>query len=160
MAARGIKTKYLETVNWRAIPQHIQDQTNRIKTALQEDGFEDAVIVLAMVDNAFFLARYVDGSEIPIRRGNEGVFHVDGDLGYAPMDKLKIIYNQVEPLLKEFGDQDKLLLTPLPRATSGPHAAMTMSTLQTSTLKGTWWTNWPASTEHSSSGVEWPSGVR
>jgi hypothetical protein len=115
MTARGIMTKYLETVNWRAIPQHIQDQTNKIKSALQEDGFEDAVIILAMVDNAFFLARYVDGSEIPIRRGNEGIYHVDGDLGYAPVDKLKIIYNQVEPLLKNFGDQDKLLLTPLPR---------------------------------------------
>jgi hypothetical protein len=109
MAARGIKTKYLETVNWRAIPQHIQDQTNRIKSALQEDGFEEAVIVLAMVDNAFFLARYVDGSENPIRRGNEGVFHMDGDLSYAPVDKLKIIYNQVEPLLKEFGDASTTL---------------------------------------------------
>jgi hypothetical protein len=113
MVSRGIKTKYLETVNWRAIPQHIQDLTDKIRSALQEEGFEDAVVVLAMVDNAFFLARYMDGSEIPIRRGNEGVFHMDGNLGYAPVEKLKIIYNQVEPLLKNFGNQDKLLLTPL-----------------------------------------------
>jgi hypothetical protein len=115
LASKGHKTLYVETPHWRAVKQLVDAQIEDIRKALQENNMADAVIVLAMTDNAFFLARYEDGSEIGIRQAVDGSHHIDGILGYASTDKLKIVYSQLIPLFQSFPDNDKLLLMPLPR---------------------------------------------
>jgi hypothetical protein len=93
----------------------IQGQIADLKQILLEDGMQDAIIILAMLDNAFFLARYEDGAEIGIRRAVDGHYHIDGSLGYAPREKQMIIFSQLEPLLKTFADNAKIMMMPLPR---------------------------------------------
>jgi hypothetical protein len=93
----------------------IQAQIVDLKRMLQEEGMQDAIIILAMLDNAFFLARYEDGAEIGIRRAVDGQYHIDGSLGYAPREKQIIIFNQLLPLMRTFSDNDKIMLMPLPR---------------------------------------------
>jgi hypothetical protein len=115
LTSKGYKCRYLETPNWRAVSPIIQAKIAVLKRILQEDGMHDAIIIPAMLDNAFYLARYEDGAEIGIRRAVDGQYHIDGSLGYAPREKQMIIFTQLEPLLRTFSDNDKIMLMPLPR---------------------------------------------
>jgi hypothetical protein len=68
-----------------------------------------------MFDNSYYMIRCEDGSFTAIRREDNGIYHVDGDIVCAPLDTAKKMFQQTLPLLREFQEFDKLVLVPLPR---------------------------------------------
>jgi hypothetical protein len=75
----------------------------------------DALLVLCPLDNSYFQTIGSDGSISPHRRGDDGRYHVTGDLLCGPAKAAKKMFQQLTPLFKTFADMDKLLLVPLPR---------------------------------------------
>jgi hypothetical protein len=73
------------------------------------------VLVLGMTDNAYYLARAEDGSLIPNCRSPDGTYHMHGEIVGSPLDSCRQVFLQLEGLLKELQDYDKILLVPIPR---------------------------------------------
>lgn len=60
-----------------------------------------------------------EGGIVPCRRGHDGTYHVDGELILAPLELLCETVSQCIPLLKAADNAHKIILSPLPRYTSG-----------------------------------------
>jgi hypothetical protein len=52
---------------------------------------------------------------MPIRRGEDGDFHVEGDLILASKDRQLILFNTIKPILQLLAIFKLLLVTPMPR---------------------------------------------
>jgi hypothetical protein len=104
----------VETPHFRLMKTDVANLTTSIKEAIG-DNREDAVLVINVLDNAFFVAMSEDGHTCPIRKDITGKYHVDGDVVCAPAETSKRLFSNLFPLLQEFKDVPKLVPTPLPR---------------------------------------------
>jgi uncharacterized membrane protein YgcG len=114
--SKGYTVKLVMTdVTWRATSKLVADLLVSIREATDGESVEDVVIVLGVLDNTFFKARFEDGEAIPICKRLDGTYHVDGDIICAPLETSKAALLQLLPLMKALPEHDKLLLTPIPR---------------------------------------------
>jgi lysophospholipase L1-like esterase len=109
----GANAKWLETRNWRPKTAAVDALIQEISKAV--DGLNNPILVLTLLDNAYFQTGQSDGSIIPNSRDISGIYHVDGDLICGPAETAKKLFTQVIPALKKYQDLDKILLIPLPR---------------------------------------------
>jgi hypothetical protein len=111
----GIVVKVVETAHWRATKREVQLLLENIREAIGDAKSDEVVLVLGMTDNAYYLARAEDGSLLPNCRSTDGSYHMHGEIVGSPLDSCRQVFLQLETLLKELQDFDKLLLVPLPR---------------------------------------------
>jgi hypothetical protein len=111
----GIQVWHVETAHWRATTKEVQLLLDEIKKAIGVRKSDEVVLVLGMTDNAYFLARAEDGSLIPNCRSSDGTYHMHGEIVGSPLDSSRQVFLQLEGLLKDLQDFDKILLAPLPR---------------------------------------------
>jgi hypothetical protein len=111
----GLQVWHVETAHWRATTKEVQMLLEEIKKANGERKSDEVVLVLGMTDNAYFLARAEDGSLIPNCRSTDGTYHMHGEIVGSPLDSSRQVFLQLEGLLKELQDFDKILLAPRPR---------------------------------------------
>jgi hypothetical protein len=109
----GANAKWLETRNWRPKTAAVDSLTQEISKAVA--GLNNPILVLTLLDNAYFQTGQADGSIIPNSRDITGIYHVDGDLICGPAETAKKLFTQLIPALKTFQELDKILLVPLPR---------------------------------------------
>ena len=76
---------------------------------------QDAVVIYQLLDNTLFMARTEDGGLIPIRKGLDGHYHVDGDICLAPAEIQFHVFKALKPLLDLGGQRLQILVTPIPR---------------------------------------------
>jgi hypothetical protein len=107
--------KLVETKHWRATTKMVMDLLAEVKEAMSGLVTDNTVLVLGMMDNSYFKARFEDDDAIPICRRIEGSFHVDGDIICSSLETARAAFLQVVPLLKALPELDKIFLTPLPR---------------------------------------------
>ncbi len=67
------------------------------------------------MDNASYFSRTEDGGDVPIRRCDDGDFHVEGELVLASKDRQLALFNTIEPILMLLALYKLLLVTPMPR---------------------------------------------
>jgi hypothetical protein len=115
LGGHGYTVKLVGTKNWRATTKMVMDLLAEVKEAMSGLDTDNTVLVLGMMDNSYFKARFEDGDAIPICRRIDGSFHVDGDIICSPLETARAAFQQVVPMLKALPEMDKILLTPLPR---------------------------------------------
>jgi hypothetical protein len=86
-----------------------------IRDTIGYDSVEDVVVILGVLDNTFFKARFEDRGAIPICKRLDGTYHVDGDIICAPLETSKAALLQLLPLMKSLPEVDKILMGPFPR---------------------------------------------
>jgi hypothetical protein len=111
---RGYDVIRVCTPGWRPTKAGVQEILPKIenaKTLLSEDD----IVILHCLDNASYFSRTEDGGDAPIRRGDDGEFHVEGDLVLASKDRQLALFNTIEPILLLLALYKLLLTTPMPR---------------------------------------------
>jgi hypothetical protein len=91
--------------------QEILPKIANTKTLLSEDD----IVILHCLDNASYFSRTEDGDNIPIRRCDDGDFHVEGELVLVSKDRQLTLFNTIEPILTLLALYKLLLVTPMPR---------------------------------------------
>jgi hypothetical protein len=67
------------------------------------------------MDNSCFMNMSTDGTISPIKKLEDGKYHVVGDLAITPGILLRPMYAALEEILKLCGERKIYILTPLPR---------------------------------------------
>jgi hypothetical protein len=71
----GYTVRLVETdINWRATSKLAVDLLVNIREATGSDSVEDVVVILGVLDNTFFNARFEDGEAIPICKRLDGTY--------------------------------------------------------------------------------------
>jgi hypothetical protein len=86
--------------------------------ALQEHRACDMVVIQTL-DNSLYMARTVEGGDLPIRRYPDGAFHVEGDLVLAGKDRQFLVFNILKPVLQKLHGRNVVFITPVPRYLHG-----------------------------------------
>jgi hypothetical protein len=115
LSGHGYSVKLVETKNWRATTQLVSTLLVDVQAALAGLDRDNTVLVIGVLDNSYFKARFEDGDAIPICRRIDGSFHVDGDVICSPLETARTAFSQLVPLLKALPEVDKVFLAPLPR---------------------------------------------
>jgi hypothetical protein len=111
---RGYDVIRVCTPGWRPTKAAVQEILPKIanaKTLLSEDD----IVILHCLDKSSYFSRTEDGGDIPIRRCDDGDFHVEGELVLAPKDRQLALFNTIEPILTLLALYKFLLVTPMPR---------------------------------------------
>ncbi len=111
---RGYDVIRVCTPGWRptkAAVQEILPKIKNAKTLLSEDD----IVILHCLDNASYFSRTEDGGDVPIRRCDDGDFHVESELVLASKDRQLALFNTIEPILTLLALYKLLLVTPMPR---------------------------------------------
>jgi hypothetical protein len=111
----GERAVHLEVNNFRATAQVINKVAEDLAELLQGKPVNDVAVLLGILDNCYYKARYEDGDLNPIRKDITGAFHVDGDVVCSPAESSKQMMSQLFPLFRKFPQYLMAVLTPLPR---------------------------------------------
>ena len=68
-----------------------------------------------MMDSSIYFASSEEGETVLPKRGEDGKFHVDGELVLADWPAFKKIFSTALPILRVGGKNRKFILSPLPR---------------------------------------------
>ena len=118
LADNGHTVFQVKTTSWMATPETVRVLENHVSCAVEEHK-PDAVIYM-LLDNSLFLGRTADGTTMRAKRGPDGIYHIRGDLVMAPKNVQLNIFSMVKPIFMAAGSKPLILMTPLPRYSSGP----------------------------------------
>jgi hypothetical protein len=100
-------------MNWRIMRESCEAMATTItKTIDQEDP---AAVVLFMMDSSVFYTRGQDGSRTLPRRGDDGKFHIEGDLTVCSPETQAEHLNTMRPILDAVGRRPCIVISPMPR---------------------------------------------
>jgi hypothetical protein len=99
--------------NWCIQHGSIDSLVQLAKTVMAEA--EPATVILQLLDSSIYYSREPDGSRSAPRRGEDGSWHVEGELTVCNREIQLEHYKAVQPLIELFAKEKCLLITPLPR---------------------------------------------
>ena len=95
-----------------------------------------ATVIFQLFDSRVYLASTEEGELTLPKRGEDGRFHVPGELVLADWAALKKIFTAALPLLRAGGKNRKLILSPLPRFVNSKCCASDLSDLHITNFGG------------------------
>ena len=104
--------------NWRAVRGAVDRMSDSLREAILQHN--PGVVVLYLLDNSIYYARWEDGSMIPAGKGQDGYFHVDGELTVAPRANQDKIFSFLGELLDIAKGRKRVVVIPLPRYVTAP----------------------------------------
>jgi lysophospholipase L1-like esterase len=114
-AARGIEHVNLAMPGFRVCQETVDTAGIMLRETLADSVTRDIIIYQLLDNNAFFEV-HEDGSRIlPSKDNEDGKYHIHGRLEYADHTAVKNLVNQITPLLRAGGTNEKIILSPLPR---------------------------------------------
>jgi hypothetical protein len=98
---------------WTLTPANV----NIIKGLLEAECITkpDSPVVIYALDNSCFMNMSADGTISPIKKLEDGKYHVVGDLAITPGILLRPMYAALDEIIKICGNRRIYILTPLPR---------------------------------------------
>jgi len=99
---------------WRPTTAQIEGLKNKLEKVLGDTAGCQCV-VFEFFDNCFYFAQYDDGSLIPVRKGHDGRYHVDGDSVLAPKETQFNLFKKLLPVLETAKEARRILIPPIPR---------------------------------------------
>jgi hypothetical protein len=118
LEARGIKTAFIKTTNWKPGPDAVDALEEHVKSGIASQSPE--CVIYELLDNLVFLGRSADGTTTLPKRDAKGIYHVSGDLIVADKQVQLNLYKAVRPLLMAAGNRPLIVITPFPRYVSSP----------------------------------------
>jgi hypothetical protein len=98
---------------WSLIPANVNIITGLLEAeCITKPG---SPIVIYPMDNSCFMNMSSDGIISPIKKLEDGKYHVVGDLAITPRILLRPMYAALEEIVKLCGERKIYILTPLPR---------------------------------------------
>jgi hypothetical protein len=109
----GKPTVDVTSSGWSLTPANV----NIIKALLEAECITkpDSPVVIYAMDNSCFMNMSSDGTISPIKKLEDGKYHVVGDLAITPGILLRPMYAALEEIVKLCGERKIYILTPLPR---------------------------------------------
>jgi len=109
----GRPTVDVTSSGWSLTPANV----NIIKALLEAECITkpDSPVVIYALDNSCFMNMSADGTISPIKKLEDGKYHVVGDLAITPGILLRPMYAALEEIIKLCGNRRIYILTPLPR---------------------------------------------
>jgi hypothetical protein len=86
-----------------------------LQEALQDNNHRNVVVYQLLDNNVFFESREDGSRALPSKGPDDNCYHIKGKLEYADHAVMKNLVNSITPLLRAGGDNEKLILSPLPR---------------------------------------------
>jgi hypothetical protein len=99
--------------NWRIGHGSIDGLKQLIQEATKSS--DPDTVVLQLLDNSCYYARSQDGSRHLARKGDDDIYHMEGDVQVCSRDIQYEHFDAIKPLLDIFDKKRTLILTPLPR---------------------------------------------
>ena len=112
-------TKFGDTINcmasptWRLTEENVKSFALALEEAVKANP--GATIIYQLFDSSIFFASSAPGELALPKPGEDGCFHVVGDLVLADWSAFRKIFYVSIPLLRAGGNNRKILLSPLPR---------------------------------------------
>jgi hypothetical protein len=103
---------------WRVNADNVRDLIDDLAATVV--NWDTTTVILQLYDNSVYMVGGQEGEKTLPKRGQDGVFHIDGHLVVADKDTVKSLTSLLMPLLKILGNSRKLFLTPLARYWIGP----------------------------------------
>jgi hypothetical protein len=100
------------TSNWRVSPSAVEDMRIRLKEVVREK--DPTTIVFHMLDNSTYYGRAEDGSCYAPRCGDDGIYHVEGEVYLCGRDTLLQHFNTIKPLLDLSNKRRGIVISPMP----------------------------------------------
>jgi hypothetical protein len=102
----GTKTEYMTARGWKLSAENVMTAADSLT------GLEIApdLIVIQALDNNSFFAAGEDGTLSLPKKGQDGHYHVPGELRVASKDQVTSILKTVRPLLEERPEIKKVLV--------------------------------------------------
>ena len=110
----GFTVKKVIMPAWRAIKAKIPPMLEWLKMAMV-DKPEDSLVVFQLLNSSLFLARTDDGGLSPAKRGQDGIYHVEGESTLAPKDFQYGVFQMKKPLIDAVGNRNVVIISPIPR---------------------------------------------
>ena len=109
----GKPTVDVTSSGWSLTPANV----NIIKGLLEAECITkpDSPVVIYAMDNSCFMNMSSDGTISPIKKLEDGKYHVVGDLAITPGILLRPMYSALDEIIKLCGNRRIYILTPLPR---------------------------------------------
>jgi hypothetical protein len=99
--------------NWRVSRESCNSLADSIRRAIEQD--DPVAVVLFTLDGSTFFAKKEDGSRMLPRKGDDGVYHVEGDLVVASPDTQSEHLDLMKPVFDAIGRKPGLVISPMPR---------------------------------------------
>jgi hypothetical protein len=112
---QGFSCELVYTSNWRVSPSAVEDMHIRLKEVVREK--DPTTNVFHMLDNSTYYGRTEDGSCFAPRRGDDGIYHVEGEVYLCGRDTLLQHFNTIKPLLDLTNKRRGIVISPMPRYT-------------------------------------------
>ena len=117
LSAGSERVLSLTCPSWRLTAENVAALVKPLEEAASNNP--GAVVVFQLYDSSIYFGS-TDSGELSLpKRGEDGRYHVLGELALAEWAALRKIFNISAPLLGAAGTNKKLILSPLPRYVQG-----------------------------------------
>ena len=98
---------------WRLTEDNVNTTSAAVIEAVKQNPH--ATVILQLFDSSIYFSSATTGELSLPKRGDDGQYHVTGELVLAEWSAFKKIFNMSAPLIRAAGSCCKILLSPLPR---------------------------------------------
>ena len=109
----GQKVTLIKTTNGKPTPDGIISLIDHVSEARR--NCHHKAIVFHLLDNILYMGRRPDGTTAHSKRGEDGIYHVEGDLIVADKEAQYNLYKALKPVLTAAGSGPIIIITPLSR---------------------------------------------
>ena len=117
LTAAGEKVLCLASPTWRLTAENVAALVQTVEDAAANNP--EAIFVFQLYDSSVYFCSSDSGELSLPKRGEDGRYHVVGELAFAEWAVMKKIFTTSSPLLRAAGGRMKLILSPLPRYVQG-----------------------------------------
>ena len=117
LTAAGEKVLCLASPTWRLTAENVAALVQSVEDAAANNP--EAIFVFQLYDSSVYFCSSDSGELSLPKRGEDGKYHVVGELAFAEWAVMKKIFTTSSPLLRAAGGRMKLILSPLPRYVQG-----------------------------------------
>jgi hypothetical protein len=110
---QGFNTNICFSDMWRVTPTSVIQFQSKIKEVMSKTT--TGALVMQMLDNSVFFGKKEDGTMLPALKGNDGIFHLEGDLVVAGKDRQMEILNMISPIMEMVREIPVVFITPMAR---------------------------------------------
>ena len=113
MRSLGDNITCLASPTWRLTEENVATAAASLSEALKKNT--TATIIYQLYDSSIYFASSAPGEQALPKRGDDGIYHVPGELVLADWAAFPKIFYVSVPLLRVGGSNKKVILSPLPR---------------------------------------------
>ena len=117
LSAGGEKVLCLASPSWRLNADNVAATSKSLEEAVKNNP--GATVNLQLYDSSIYFSSSENGEIVLPKRGEDGCYHIVGELVIAEWTALKKIFNLSVPLLRAAGSNRTSILSALPRCVQG-----------------------------------------